>query len=347
MEVLRTGKAVINPVLDQAHFERLTRDPEMRAVAQSFGVRSNLLVPLLVRGRVIGVLSVAITASSHRFSERDLPLLEELGRRAAQAIENAQLYLKATTAVSLREKVLSVVSHDLRNPLNVVLMQSSILEQRLKRTPDPALDWLNKPLGRITSGATRMRAMLEDLVDVARLQAGGQLTLHLEPTDLAALTRSVVEEFLSTSRGRRIQLTSPASLLGVWDRSRIERVIANLVSNALKYSPKETVVDVELRVEPEADPGQRSPGQRGEAVLVVRDRGLGIPARDLPRLFDWFHRGANVQGRIEGTGVGLASVRLILEQHRGSIAVESREGEGSTFTVRLPLDAPEAETAAP
>lgn len=97
------------------------------------------------------------------------------------------------------------------------------------------------------------------------------------------------------------------------------------------------MVDVELRAEPEAGPG-------AEAVLVVRDRGLGIPARDLPHLFAWFHRGANVQGRIEGTGVGLASVRLIIEQHRGSIAVESREGEGSTFTVRLPL---EAEAAGP
>ena len=118
--------------------------------------------------------------------------------------------------------------------------------------------------------------------------------------------------------------------MGRWDRARIERVIANLVSNALKYSPGGDDVEVGVAREDRADGA-------AEAVVVVRDRGVGIPARDLPHVFEWFRRASNVEGRIQGSGVGLASARMIVEQHGGSIAAESREGEGSTFTVRLPL----------
>ena len=117
--------------------------------------------------------------------------------------------------------------------------------------------------------------------------------------------------------------------MGYWDTTRLERVISNLISNAIKYSPDGSEVVIEMmREDDEAT---------SWAVLKVRDQGIGIPAKDLPFIFDRFHRGSNVVGRIEGTGLGLASARQIIEHHGGTIEATSQEGAGSTFIVRLPL----------
>jgi signal transduction histidine kinase len=150
--------------------------------------------------------------------------------------------------------------------------------------------------------------------------------------------------------------TTEKILVGQWDTPRIERVVANLLSNAVKYNLKGGEIEVRVtRTEgelPEQAVGikERPEGQgvaRGAeeegiscpyAVLVVRDMGIGIPEEELPYIFDWFRRGANVSERFGGAGIGLANVLQIVEQHGGSIAVESQEDIGSTFTVRLPLN---------
>jgi signal transduction histidine kinase len=169
--------------------------------------------------------------------------------------------------------------------------------------------------------------MIDDLVDTARLQMGDALPLDRRQVDTAVLARRVADAHQRTTERHRIvvdaSLDAPA---GFWDGARLERVLDNLVANAVKYSPAGG--DVVVRVRREG----------GAAVVSVIDHGLGIPSADIPRVFDRFHRGANVQGRISGTGIGLASVRQIVEQHGGTVAVESREGCGSTFTIRLPLD---------
>jgi signal transduction histidine kinase len=127
-----------------------------------------------------------------------------------------------------------------------------------------------------------------------------------------------------------VVLARETALVGSWDANRIERVIDNLFSNAIKYSPRGGIVQVELRRE-------ESVGGAW-AVLTISDEGLGIPPADLPHVFTRFTRGSNVQGRMQGTGIGLAGVRLLIEQHGGTVLAESVEGEGSTFTIRLPLD---------
>ena len=117
-------------------------------------------------------------------------------------------------------------------------------------------------------------------------------------------------------------------LVGEWDVARLERVLGNLLSNAIKYSPNGGEIAVSVRAE------------AGQAVLTVQDRGIGIPPADQPRVFERFERARNAVGRIGGSGIGLATSKQIIEQHGGTIAVESREGQGSTFTVRLPLTPP-------
>ncbi|HEX2170908.1 MAG TPA: HAMP domain-containing sensor histidine kinase, partial [Dehalococcoidia bacterium] len=173
--------------------------------------------------------------------------------------------------------------------------------------------------------------VINELLDVASLQMGRPLDLDRQPTDLVALVSQAVADAQHAvdCPALRVEADAP-QVVGEWDAARLERVVANLLSNAIKYSPAggEIMLTVGMDLD---DTGT------AWATFSVQDRGIGIPAKDVPRIFERFHRGGNVVGRIAGTGIGLAGSRQIVEQHGGTISVQSREGEGSTFTVRLPL----------
>jgi signal transduction histidine kinase len=182
----------------------------------------------------------------------------------------------------------------------------------------------------IESAASKMTAMISELLDLARLQAGRSLELQEEPSDLVALARRAVADAQGAAPGHELRVeTSLPALVGVWDPVRLERVIGNLLSNAIKYSPEGGTVTISI--------GQDTAGPAPVAVLSVSDEGIGIPAADLPHVFERFRRGRNVVGRIEGTGIGLAGARQIVEQHGGTITAVSQEGSGTSITVRLPL----------
>jgi signal transduction histidine kinase len=161
------------------------------------------------------------------------------------------------------------------------------------------------------------------------LQLARPLELDREPTDLVELARRVValHEGVSERHTLAFETTEPA-LVGRWDAARIERVLQNLLSNAIKYSPGGGHVWVRL---------WREPGTACDwAVLAVQDEGVGIPAADLPHIFERFHRASNVRDQIGGTGIGLATALAVVQQHGGQILVQSQEQHGSTFTLRLP-----------
>ena len=229
----------------------------------------------------------------------------------------------------LQEEFLAHVAHDLKNPLASVRGQAQLMRRRLTKGEPPDPDRLAAAMAAIDAGTERMVTMIDDLVDVARLRGGQPLELRRETVDLVALALRSVEE------ARRIHERHPlrfeatdGPVVGSWDGARLERVVANLLGNAIKYSPAGG--EIVVRVRREAGDG------REEAVLEVADSGVGIPASDLPYVFDRYRRGRNV-GAIGGSGIGLAGARAIVEQHGGAISVVSAEGDGSTFTVRLPL----------
>jgi signal transduction histidine kinase len=182
-----------------------------------------------------------------------------------------------------------------------------------------------------------MRTLIGQLLDVARLQAGQELTLEVQPTNLGELARQVTDVQTKVQEQVRIRFEAQGpDPVGDWDPDRIERVISNLLYNAVKYNRQGAEVVVSVR--------QQLDAERNEswAVLEVRDQGMGIPAADLPNIFDRFFRGSNVAGKIGGTGIGLAGVKHIVQQHAGTIHVESTEGVGTVVTVRLPARAPGA-----
>lgn len=237
------------------------------------------------------------------------------------------------------QELLTDIAHDLKNPLAAMRVQTQLMRRRLRgdRLPPAALE---EALTVIEGNTARMARRIDELSDVARLRAGRSLELHRERVELGALVRQLIAAYQQTTeRHRLVVIAPPEPVIGIWDAARLERVIDNLIGNAIKYSPQGGTVEVVLQ--------QEMQGERGWAIIVVKDRGIGIPVADLPAIFDRFYRGRNVTPRASGAGIGLAGARQIVEQHGGTITVESVEGQGSTFTVRLPLEPPSAYADSP
>jgi signal transduction histidine kinase len=218
------------------------------------------------------------------------------------------------------------VSHDLKSPLTFIKGMASLRRRRATMTPET--EGLVDALDQIEASAGRMSEQLDELVDASRLEAGQTLELRREPTDLIELARTAAtQRQQSTDRHALYVSTTLSELVGVWDAVRLARVLDNLLDNAVKYSPRGGTVEVTIAQEDRL------------ALLGVADHGEGIPVADLPHIFERYRRGRNVEGRIPGTGIGLAGVQRIVELHDGTISVDSHVGAGTTFTIRLPLGA--------
>jgi signal transduction histidine kinase len=228
----------------------------------------------------------------------------------------------------VKNEFLATASHDLKNPLTAVIGYSDLLERVGSLTAQQAAF-----LGRIKSAARQMHELVQDLLDLARMDLGVQLSL--ERWDLGALADEVADEFRPQAAAKRQALSvTEAEAPVMADPARLRQVLRNLIGNAVKYTPEGGRIEV-LVSQPD-----------GLAQLQVRDTGLGIPSGDLPYIFDKFYRvQAEDRQGIEGSGLGLAIVKAIVDQHAGTVAVESEVGQGTCFTVSLPLATPAAEPA--
>lgn len=321
--------------------DTLPRAPD----AARAGVRSAFGFPVRVGDEVLGVLELFSRETSA--PDDDLRALmvatgSQIGqfirRRRAEA-ERARALTAAQEALRARDEFLSAAAHDLKTPLTGIKGGAQLL-RRLAAKPDGLdAERLYVALAGLDIAATRVTRQVDQLLDATRLQAGQPLALQPRPTDLVVLSRQAVAEHQQAAETHRLRLeTDEPELTGRWDRGRLERLVDNLLANAIKYSPDGGEVVLTLRRE--------RTGAREWAALTVADQGIGIPAPDLERIFDRFARASNVPAWIGGSGIGLASVRQIVEQHGGAIEVASRAGQGSAFTVRLPLS-PEAAAASP
>jgi signal transduction histidine kinase len=328
--VLRTGRPALYADIPDSVLEAAARDPEHLRLLQELGLKSAMIVPLVAHDRTLGTMTFVTAESGRRYRAQDLALAEELAHRAGLALDNARLYRELQEQLEARDEFLSSVAHDLKNPLTNMKAQAQLLQRRAGHGTLEQGHILHG-LANIDASATKMAGLVNELLDMARVQLGQPLELDRRRVDLLGLARRQVAEYQQATERHRIRLRAEAPrIVGRWDPERIERVLANLLSNAIKYSPH----GGEVRVTVGKEPGPTGPW----AVVAVRDAGLGIPAADLPRVFERFHRGGNVVGRIGGTGIGLAGARSIVERHGGTISVESQEGAGSAFTVRLPLE---------
>jgi signal transduction histidine kinase len=235
------------------------------------------------------------------------------------------LFREAEDAVRAREQFLSIASHELKTPLTSVKASAQLLERRM-RQPDSDPARVSSLVSQLQGEIGRLEHLVADLLDATRIQQG-RLELRREPVDLVVLARQGIERFEQVPErlpAHRLVLDSDATVSGVWDAARLDQVITNLLSNALKYSPGGG--EVRLRVRDLGD----------QAEIAVSDEGIGITAREREQLFQPFARGDIARQSIGGTGLGLFITREIIDRHEGAIEVESEPGSGSTFTVRLP-----------
>ena len=230
-----------------------------------------------------------------------------------------------------KDAFLATVSHDLQQPLAVIKGRAQLLRRRLARggTVDPVR--VNGTLAAIQATVDDMAGQLAELLDATRLQMGRPLELQRTTIDMVPFLHEIVANWDEVSPGHGVHLeTTLASLEGSFDAPRLRRVFANLLSNAVKYSPSGGGITLRLGREKDAQ-------GRVVAVVEVQDHGVGIPAADVARIFERFYRARNAGQAASGAGIGLSGARQIVDQHGGTIRVESVEGVGSTFIVRLPV----------
>lgn len=318
--VARTGEASLFESIPEPLIVGGAQDAEHLDLMREMRIRSLVAVPVTARGQIFGTLTLASREDRH-YGDADLEMVSQLGLRTGMAIDNARLYRQAVQAVNIRDEFLSIAGHELRTPLTPILLESQILS-RLAQVPD--IDKVRLRADKLWRNAERMGKLIDELLDVSRI-SDGRLRLFLQECDLRDVVEDVIgrtaDEAARADTEIRLELGDPAP--GLWDRTRIEQVTSNLIGNALKYGNGQPV-DVFA-------------GSRGErAVLVVRDRGIGISPEDQQRIFQRFERAVSSR-HFGGLGLGLWIVRQIVDAHGGSIEVESRPGKGATFSVALPL----------
>jgi PAS domain S-box-containing protein len=321
----RIPQNVLSDAVDMPEVRRLDgspcpaeEQPLARAILRREVVRGEqLIVTNTVTGAQVPILvnSVPLSDASHEQAGgvvvfQDITSLHELDRQ--------------------RDEFLGAVSHDLRTPVAIIRARTELLQRSLGRSTD--MGKLATGLAAIDTSTMRLVRLVDELLDLTRVRMGHPIDLNRSPTDLGELVRRTADEYRKMQPEREIVVDVDGDgLVGDWDATRIERVLDNLLSNAVKYSAQ----DSEIHLAASGD--DRQDGRW--AVLAVANSGQGVPAAELDRIFDTYYRATNVAGSVGGTGVGLAGARHIVEQHGGTIGVESIEGGMTTFTIRLPMTA--------
>jgi signal transduction histidine kinase len=298
--------------------ERRAQHP--RQSGERLASRNLLALPLRTREGVSAVLSIVRAETKSDFSTADIALAEDLVGRAAIAVENARVHREVANAARARQDMIATVSHDLRNPLSVVALTLG----RLRGMPE-VVERAGGSLDRAQVALSRVNRLLDDLLEIARIEAGA-LNLACERTWPAELVADAVNLHrpLADQRGIDLRVASGEDLPAVSvDRHRVGQVLSNLIGNALKFTPSGRSVEVSAHA-------------AGACVcFVVADTGPGIPADQLPRLFDRFYRAPGVKE--SGTGLGLAIVKGIVEAHGGTVRAESELGRGTRMLFEIPM----------
>jgi signal transduction histidine kinase len=322
--VLESGRPLLVRDVDTDRLAEVAQAPRHLELLLELGARSFMLVPLIARGRSLGAIGLVCTRADSQFDGQDLALAENLASRAALAVDNARLYGEAQEATRTKTDLLTVISHDLRTPLNSIIGYAELL---LMGVPEPLSESTRERVERMRAGAQHLLHLINQLLALSRLDAGRE-EVRPEELDVADLVRevAVVVEPLALERSLGFVIDLPDRPLTLrTDAGKLRQVLVNLAANAIKFTERG-----EVRVQVEASAS-------GGATIHVADTGPGIAEEHRERIFEPFWQVDGAQrGNQGGTGLGLSVVSRLVELLGGRISVESRLGEGSTFTVALP-----------
>jgi signal transduction histidine kinase/CheY-like chemotaxis protein len=331
-QVLKSGKTSLVSSIAEDVLLKAAESPEQAALLRKLGFRSWIIAPMIAHGRTLGALTVVYGESGRQFTEADVPLVEDLARRAAVAIDNARLYEEAESANRAKDEFLATLSHELRTPLTAISGWAHMLEHGMT---DEATSKL--AVATIVRSAKAQAELIDDLLDLSRVVAG---TLHLDvaDVDLAPLVSEVILAAKPAADAKSIQLelsspSQPVMIRG--DDRRLRQIVWNLVTNAIKFT-NEGRVTVTLAI------------AGTFARIEVSDTGRGIDRSFLPHVWDRFRQADSSTSReYGGLGLGLSVVKNLVEVHGGTVVAESEGlGLGATFRIELPLARATAHVAA-
>ncbi len=328
---VRTRRSEVIPVVTDDVLRAAARDDANLETLRQLGIGSLMVVPLIARDDVLGAITFVSANSGHQYTEDDLDLAEDLAARAATAIDNSLLFRAAERARAEAEEAnrakslfLTTMSHELRTPLNAIAGYAELLSMEIK---GPLNDAQHDQVARIRSNQSHLLGLVNAVLDVAKLSEG-RMELHLEPVGVAEVL-DAVEAMVAPLAGKK-GIPYPRECAGsalrvCADREKVEQILVNLFTNAVKFTPASGRIDVGCQAE-------------GDHVAVrVRDTGIGIAPEHLDVIFEPFVQVTNGLTRTEeGTGLGLAISRSLAREMGGSLTARSEPGEGSTFTLRLP-----------
>ena len=329
--VLKTGKPECYPIITDEQLVASARDAEHLRILRELGLKSAIVVPLQARGRILGAITFVSAESERIYSSTDQILAEELARRAALAIDNAHLYevaqqeqATAQSASRLKDEFLTTLSHELRTPLNAILGWARMLRTR---NLNPML--INNGLETIERNAKLQAQLVEDILNVSKI-INGKLRLNVHSINLIPVIHNALEPLEAAINAKGITLkTNLSDSIGfvAGDSDRLQQVIWNVLSNAVKFTPERGQIEIHLE---KVD---------ASAQIKVCDTGIGIKADFLAHMFGRFSQAdGSTTRQYGGLGLGLAVARHLVELHGGSIQAESAgEGQGATFTISLPL----------
>ncbi|HEY1292213.1 MAG TPA: ATP-binding protein [Chloroflexota bacterium] len=338
LAVLHTGTPRFVPEVDDTLLQSISRDDEHLRLWRELAPRSSIIVPLQGQRGLLGTLLLITTAESGRYyTEADLALVEDLARRVGLAVENAQLYAQAQSAihtaeeaVRAREDFLSVAAHELKTPVTSLRGFAQLTLRALDQPGELDRARLRQALMVVNQQSDKLRRLVAQLLDVSRIQSG-RLALELQPVDVGALVAEVVTAMQNQSQYHTLEVVGGNLPSVKLDPLRVEQVLTNLVDNAIKYSPQGGLITIELST-PDAQCVE----------IAVRDHGPGIPPDHREHIFERFYQADEGTSHSAGMGLGLYISREIAELHGGSIRAEFPDDGGARFAIRLPLPLGEA-----
>jgi PAS domain S-box-containing protein len=319
----RSGAPVLIPVVADEMFVAAAPG-EAIDLARALGLRSYICVPLVAHGRTVGALTLVTAESRRQYADEDLQVARDLAYRVALAIDNAQAYKDAQAANRLKDEFLATLSHELRTPLNAILGYARLLRMNMMAPERQAT-----ALETVERNAAALTKIVEDVLDVSRI-ISGKVRLEIQPVNVTAVVRNAIETVAPAADAKQIRVESfinPDVEPIAGDPDRLQQIMWNLMSNAVKFTPTDGTVQV--RVE-----------RAGSHVeIAVSDTGIGIKPEFMPHVFERFRQGDGATTRERGgLGLGLAIVRHLVELHGGTVdAVSDGEGRGTTVVVRLPF----------
>lgn len=324
LRIAKTGESELYPEISDEMLERTARDAEHLRILRELHLRSAMIVPLKIRGSVLGTITFISAEPGNPYDHDDLEFAESLAARSALAITNARLYREAQEANRVKSDFLAVMSHELRTPLTAVFGYTELLATEVS---GPINAQQKTQLERVRASAAHLLSIIEDILSYARSEAGRD-AVRIQQVQLAAVVHEAIELVRISAQQKSLELGTdvPSDCALQTDAGKLRQILVNLLGNAVKFT-EQGRIEVRATCTPD------------QAVIEVSDTGPGIPPEDLARIFEPFQQLERATTRkAGGTGLGLAVTRRFAELLGGSIEVRSELGAGTVFTVRIPTE---------